>query len=365
MEKIASLILIFVCQCCILITVLPCILYIVLDDDDIAEKLMVVGPLSHWFVGGCNYTTLLLHSKEIRFCAQQMKSDWMTVTRLKDLQVMLKYSKLGRYVVVFCAAFMQGGVLCFCALRAFTVETVLIGNDTKNVHLVPCTPSKKVISFDTSPTNEIFIALQFLSGFIVNSTAAGAFSFAAVSAAHAYGQLNVLTDWIKELLNRTGKFDRKIDSNKIGIIVNNHLRILTFIANIEDIMNKICLMELFKCTVCICTLEYHILMEWANHDYQSVTSFFLVLCSMSFNMFIVCYIGEKLSEQCKSIGETVYMTNWYYLPNKDILDLIMIISRSHMMTKITAGKVVPMSFDTFASVIKTGFAYLNVLRQTI
>ena len=50
------------------------------------------------------------------------------------------------------------------------------------------------------------------------------------------------------------------------------------------------------------------------------------------------------------IGEAVYMTNWYYLPGKDILNLIQIILRSSMVIKITAGKLVHMSIYTFGNV---------------
>ena len=44
------------------------------------------------------------------------------------------------------------------------------------------------------------------------------------------------------------------------------------------------------------------------------------------------------------------MTNWYHLPDKDILSLIMIISRSSVKVKMTAGKIIEMSLITFASV---------------
>ena len=44
------------------------------------------------------------------------------------------------------------------------------------------------------------------------------------------------------------------------------------------------------------------------------------------------------------------MTNWYHLPDKDILSMIMIISRSSVEVKMTAGKIIDMSVFTFASV---------------
>lgn len=46
----------------------------------------------------------------------------------------------------------------------------------------------------------------------------------------------------------------------------------------------------------------------------------------------------------------VYMTNWYRLPKKDILNLIMIIIRSNVEYKMTAGKIFDMSVITFGNV---------------
>lgn len=46
----------------------------------------------------------------------------------------------------------------------------------------------------------------------------------------------------------------------------------------------------------------------------------------------------------------VYTTNWYNLPYKIVLDLILIITRSNMVIKITAGKLIHMSIYTFSDV---------------
>lgn len=46
----------------------------------------------------------------------------------------------------------------------------------------------------------------------------------------------------------------------------------------------------------------------------------------------------------------VYMADWHHLPDQDIINLIMIISRSSMEVKITAGKIIDMSVLTFANV---------------
>ncbi|CAL7936648.1 unnamed protein product [Xylocopa violacea] len=363
LERIVSFVLIIFCYSSILFTVVPCVLYIVLEDEDVYLKLRTIGPLAHWSVGGVNYTLLLLGSKEIRDCVQHIQTDWKIVTRDSDLQVMLKKAKVGRYVAVFCAAFMQGGVLCNSIAAALTALTTDIGNKSNSVPPLPCTPYKNLLPVDTNPTYEYVLVSQFVSGFIVSSSAVGPYGLAAVFAAHAYGQLSIVMAWITEFVNDWKDRKRNVSYNKIGAIVEHHLRVLSFIDRMESLMSRICFMELFKCTLNICMIGYYILVEWADHDVQNLTTYFMILGSMSLNIFIVCYIGEVLTEQCKRVGEVTYMTNWYYLPEKRVLELSLIIVRSSLATKITAGKLFHMSIYTYGQVMKTAFAYLNLLRQ--
>lgn len=44
------------------------------------------------------------------------------------------------------------------------------------------------------------------------------------------------------------------------------------------------------------------------------------------------------------------MTNWYQLPHKTMVSLILIILRSSKVIKITAGKIFHMSISTFGDV---------------
>ncbi|XP_015431127.1 PREDICTED: LOW QUALITY PROTEIN: uncharacterized protein LOC107187519 [Dufourea novaeangliae] len=338
LERIVAIVLILLCYCSISFTVVPCMLHILLEDEDIRMKLRAAGPLSHWFAGGINYTTLLMRSNEIRHCVEHLQTDWRLVTRVKDRQVMLKNAKNGRYVAVCCAAFMQAGVLSYCAVTAWSTRIVENGNRTGIVHVLPC-------AFQTSVV--------------------GIFSLAAVFTAHACGQLNVLMAWITELVNESRGRNARIYLNEIGVVVEHHLRVLSFISRIEDVMTRICFLELVRCSFGICMLGYYILTEWSDHNFQNLTTYFMIMGSMTFNVFIVCYIGELLTEQCKKVGEVIYMTEWYCLPHKCVLDLTMIIARSSLLIKITAAKMIHMSVSTFGDVMKTTFAYLNLLHQMV
>ncbi|XP_017759755.1 PREDICTED: odorant receptor 82a-like [Eufriesea mexicana] len=348
-EKIMSKILVVICSCFSLFTIIPSILRIIFEDEDIYLKLKMLGPISHWLIGGINYVVLLLHKNDIRSCIEHVQADWKIVARPKDQQVMLRYAKVGRYITGFCAGFMQGGVFCYCVMLGIFKQSVKIGNETVAVYSVPCPPYKLPIY--TNPTHSIVLATQFLSGFIVSSSAVAAFSLNATFANHALGQLNVINMWINEFVNYPRNQSKDSCVNEIDVIVEHHLRILSFIARIEHMLCLICMMETFKCTLGMCMPSYLILAEWSDHNIQNLMAYSMIFLSMTFNIFLVCYIGEILTEQCKKVGDVVYMTNWYELPDKDILNLIMIISRSSKEVKITAGKLVTMSVYTFDSQI--------------
>lgn len=55
------------------------------------------------------------------------------------------------------------------------------------------------------------------------------------------------------------------------------------------------------------------------------------------------------------------MTNWYELSNKDIFNLMMIISRSSISVNISAGKLIDMSVLTFGNVSFYFFIKKNII----
>ncbi|CAL7936656.1 unnamed protein product [Xylocopa violacea] len=347
LERIVSIILNVICYGSMMSMSILSLLQLLLEKETSYTKLKIGAALTHWFTSSFTYTSLLLRSKDILLCVQHMDNDWRAVRRKQDQEVMLENAKFGRYVATFCVAFMQGGILSAVFVIVQTMEEIQVGNETRIVHMMITPVYKKLVNVDESPMNEIILSVQIFSIFIANSSTVGTFSLAAVLAAHACGQLGVLMLRINESMNASR--DQKETIN--------------FVSNTEEVMNKMYFLELFRCMLDICLLGYLTLADLAEDNIQSAVTLFACVLSICFNVFIMCYIGETLTEQCKKVGEVVYMTNWYYLPDKLILDLILIIVRSNVVIDITAGKIVHLSIYTFGQVIKTSFAYLNVLRQ--
>ncbi|XP_076760929.1 uncharacterized protein LOC143429283 [Xylocopa sonorina] len=357
LQRIVSVISNVVCYSFLLFTWIICVLHLLLELDIVYVKLGTVGALSHWFVSYVTYTTLLLRGNDIRNFVLQIEKDWRTVTKENHQEVMLKYAKLGRYVATFCTVFMQGGFLGFCFVTALSTQEIQVGNVTKTVHLIPFPVYKKFLNYEEDPMNRIVFAIETFAIFVANSCTAGSYSLAAVLAAHACGQLSVIKIQLTEFVDASGNQKMKKKKNvlgKIGMIVEHHLRTLDFIASIEKLMNRIYFFEFFRCMFALCITGYMFLMDLANHNIKNMATLATCVVSLCFNIFIMCYISELLTDQCKDIGDIIYATKWYDLPNKMILDLILIIVRSNLVAEMTAGKIVHLSIRVFGNLLSPG-----------
>ncbi|XP_072747258.1 uncharacterized protein [Anoplolepis gracilipes] len=256
--KILVLLHIFTCLIIVALIMIPCTLYVLLEENDIKLKLSAIGPLMHRIMGSVNYWTLLTRSNDIRDCIQHMETDWRLIQRIEDRNVMLQHAKFGRSVAGICGVIMHGGTFLFSIAKAIKTTTVTVDNETFTMHPMTCPIYSKIIDIRFSPVNEIALVIQFLSTFIASCATVGGCSLAAVFAMHACGQLNVLYTWLHEL--DSPKEGNHVAKQKIATIVKHHLRVLNFISRIESIMNKVSLAELVGCTISMCLVGYYSIM---------------------------------------------------------------------------------------------------------
>ncbi|XP_011880386.1 PREDICTED: odorant receptor 82a-like [Vollenhovia emeryi] len=364
-EKILSVVLLIACILLITGTLVPCALAILLDETrDVEMKIRDFGPLSNWVLASLKYISLLAHVGDIHRCIKHIETDWRAVTKFEEQEVMLRSARIGRFIAIFSATFMHSGVFSYGILRGMTLSESAVEGDNVTVRPLPFPFYDQILDTTKSPMYEIVFAIQCLSTFVVNSVAVGTCSLTAVFVMHACGQLKILISLLDNLIDERNE---KIDSSqpKFGIIVEQHLKILSFVSHIEKITNVVCLVEIAGCSLQMCLLGYYCILDWNQDAKEGIVAYVIILISVTFNIFIFCYIGEILSEQCVQVGETAYMTNWYLLPGNNALGLLLIILKSSIVVKITAGKMIELSLSTFGSVIKSALAYLNILRTLI
>ncbi|KAK2583186.1 hypothetical protein KPH14_009206 [Odynerus spinipes] len=360
-ELIISRTLNIICYGLLAFILVPCSMYIVLEIKDFYNQLKLGSALSFFMMAVMKYCALILREDDIRTCVGYINADWMKIKRSEDRRIMLENAKFGRKLIVICGAFMYGGVIFYYIAIPLTRAKIVEedGNLTYRRLVYPF--PKIIIDARRSPINEIFYFLQLLSGFVAHNITVAACGVAALLAMHACGQLQILMHWLEDLVDGHEDDTSTVDE-RLANVIEQHVRVLNFINLTEQLLKEISLVEIVGCTLNICFLGYYCMMEWDFKQPVSGLTYLILLVSLTFNIFIFCYIGELLAEQTIKVGERSYMVEWYRLPGKKSLAVILMIMMSNSTTKMTAGNLIELSISSFGDVIKTSVAYLNMLR---
>ncbi|XP_018046411.1 PREDICTED: odorant receptor 13a-like [Atta colombica] len=307
------------------------------------------------------YGSLIFHEKNIKRCLQHIEEDYKVVTNAKARNTMIKSAKIGRRLVTLCAIFMYGSGLFFRLILPFAKGQIITSQNV-TIRPLPCPAYFIFFNVQVSPTYELIFAIQVLSGIVTFSITTGLCGLATLFVMHACGQLKVLINLMTNLVEEKWHEKRELN-RKLARMVEHQIRFRSFLQLIENTLHQACLIELMGCTMLICLLGYFIIMEWENSNRIAMFSYFSSITSMMINVFMFCYTGEQLTIQAEEVARKSCVLEWYRLPNKDARGIVLVIIISNLPAKITAGKIVDLSFKTYGDVIKTAVTYFNMLRK--
>ncbi|XP_076393836.1 odorant receptor 10-like [Megachile rotundata] len=339
----------------------PCLIFLILEVNGTYNRIKLFGPLSSPLMSYSKYYLLLLHKNDILKCVKQIEWDWRNMKHLEEKRIMVANANYARRIVIVCTFFMCSSYMFFYIAVPITVGRIPAQDGNFTFILLPFPSPMRITDYRQSPVNEIFYFLQCLAGILLRVITAGACSLAATFAVHACGQMEILMNWLGYLVNGRADMSKNLDG-RIARIVEQHVRILRFLELTEKTLRYISLVEFLGCTVELCLLGYCVLMEWNSNDRISSATYAVLFVSFTCNIFIYCYIGELVAEGCRKIAEISYMIDWHRLLGKRKLSMILIMQMSHSTIKLTAGNIAVLSYRKFGDVVKSAFAFLNVLR---
>ncbi|XP_018406426.1 PREDICTED: odorant receptor 13a-like [Cyphomyrmex costatus] len=322
-------------------------------------RVQTIPLLFYGFMASGKYSNLVFREKNIKRCLKHIEEDWRIVTSAARRDTMIESAKIGRRLVTLCAVFMYGSGLSFRSILPFAKGKIITA---QNITIKPLPCPAYFFSFDiqVSPAYELIFAMQFLSGIVTYSITIALCGLAAVFVMHACGQLRILVDLMRNLVEDQWQEKQEVDK-KLAKMVEHQIRIRSFLQLVENTLQQACLIELMGCTMIVCILGYFIIMEWENSNSIAMCSYVITLTSLMINMFMFCYTGEQLTVQAERVASTSCELEWYRLPDKKARGIVLVIIMSNMPTKITAGKIMDLSFRTYGDVVKTAVTYFNML----
>lgn len=80
-------------------------------------------------------------------------------------------------------------------------------------------------------------------------------------------------------------------------------------------------------------------------------------------LFMYCYIGEKLTEESNKLEISIYHDiPWYKMDKKIVNNIKFIMMRINYSYKLTAGKMYTINYANFIGIIKAMGSYFSILR---
>nr|AXM05120.1 odorant receptor [Campoletis chlorideae] len=363
-SKYLSRLVILACFSMIAFTLVPTASHMIFREKNYAVKVVLLGPVGTAFGAMLKYAIILSRANTIKKCMEQMRNDWMIVESADEHAIMTNNANTGRKIAVICAFFLYTAGVSF-----FAIVPILKGSKINefNQTIRPLAyPGYNIfIDEQRTPTYEIIFFLIFVSACIRYTITIGIISLVAAFVGHACGQIEIVMSRLNKLFDGINEYvDKDELRERMAQIIKCHVNGFRFSANIDESFREACFVEIMSSTLTICLLEYSCMWAFFNKDTMSVITHVLLLVSYVFNVFIFCHIGELLQTQYETVGNAAYMIEWYRLPDKLGLALVMVMAITGSPRKLTAGRMLDLSIRNFGVIIRTSVTYLNMLRAT-
>lgn len=222
-EKLFSVIMIFVCFAVLFFVVVPSIPYAMFSKNDISTKAKLIGPAFFCLTSAVKYYFLGSRTEMIGRCIEQMENDWQIVRRQDHRKMMLDNAFVGRRLTTLSVIFLYTGGMSYHIILPLTIKRDVNDNLTNK----PLIYKGYDTYFDSqaSPTYDIVFSVHCVSAMIQYDITTAACSLAAIFAMHACGQLQILMMMLSDLVD--GKRDESMTvRERLGVIARHHVRVL-------------------------------------------------------------------------------------------------------------------------------------------
>ncbi|CAH0405109.1 unnamed protein product [Chilo suppressalis] len=98
-----------------------------------------------------------------------------------------------------------------------------------------------------------------------------------------------------------------------------------------------------------------------SFDFVSTTLF--LVCILT-ELFLYCYYGNEVYVESDLMVQSLYSMEWVHTPLAFKRSLLLTMERAKRPLRPAAGHLIPLSLDTFVTILKSSYSFYAVLRQT-
>nr|QHN69145.1 odorant receptor 17 [Sirex nitobei] len=305
------------------------------------------------------------NSKVLSSLLSDVIEDWMMPKSKQDREVMLKNAKVARMLSI-------GGIsLILVTLSIYVLNHVILDFLTR-MRNVPDYERQLLYQayfpFDTdkSPNYELTCVVQTVGAVYTAMSYSGIDTLIAMLVLHLCAQFTNLQFALTNLVSEVECTKRMVFREQLATIVNKHKRLNRFAESIEKSFNALLLVHMLFCTLQFCIIGYNFISaidSSANGRLSLYQFVFLTIYVISsvLQLFVYCYVGEKLNNESTNLSYAAYQSEWYKLSVQETRDMMFVMLRAKAPMQITAGKFCSFSLVLFSDILKASMGYLSVL----
>lgn len=225
-EKILATILFALCWSALSFLLVPMAIFTLSDQTMMNDKMRMLGPLGYVLTSMLKYLFLVIRHKNIRQCIHVLIINWRAVQREDYRTIMINESAKGHVLSKFCIAFMYCGGLSYHTVMPFLSQRP---ESEQNATIGPVPYPGFDIIFDLHfvPSYVFVFCAQCFSGIVMFNVTTAVCCLAAMSVAHACGQIEIVMARVENLVKDVQTNHTKQSSDhRMAVIVKHHVQVL-------------------------------------------------------------------------------------------------------------------------------------------
>nr|AQQ73504.1 olfactory receptor 24 [Heliconius melpomene rosina] len=161
---------------------------------------------------------------------------------------------------------------------------------------------------------------------------------------------------------RTGESCTDIISRRFRKILQHHVQIVYFIQKVEDIFSTAIAYQFLISGWIICTSVYR-MVDMSPASVQFLSMVLYISCIL-IQIFMYCYYGNEVTIESENLTGSAYSMNWLEINLKLRRHVILFMERIKRPIQPLAGRIIPLSNNTFVSIVKNSYTFYALLKNT-
>nr|QLI62068.1 odorant receptor 25 [Streltzoviella insularis] len=157
--------------------------------------------------------------------------------------------------------------------------------------------------------------------------------------------------------------EEQVVSSRLRNCVCQHQAALTAASELQTCFSAPTFAQFTVSLVIICVTAFQLASVSHTGNLVRLFSMGTYLLNMSFQVFLYCYQGNQLSEESIEIAGAAYFAPWYAFSARLRRAMLVLMTRSRRVARLTAGGFTTLSLTSFMAIIKASYSFFTVLQQ--